>query len=131
MGFAHEQAKRLDALEERLMAGPGGAVTTATTVTNVSPAVRQATQNGSITSVEEVGTSETDVVTLDRLAEIAGERGLLDDPIIVDRLGEARALCEAARVLTYKVIDLRAKGSPPTADTQLARVLGTRADTAI
>jgi alkylation response protein AidB-like acyl-CoA dehydrogenase len=70
-------------------------------------------------------------VTLDRLAEIARERGLLDDPIVVDRLGEARALCEAARVLTYKVIDLRAKGSPPTADTQLARVLGTRADTAI
>jgi alkylation response protein AidB-like acyl-CoA dehydrogenase len=70
-------------------------------------------------------------VTLDRLAEIARERGLLDDPIIVDRLGEARALCEAARVLTYKVIDLRAKGSPPTADTQLARVLGTTADNAI
>ncbi len=70
-------------------------------------------------------------VTLDRLAEIAQERGLLDDPIVVDRLGEARALCEAARVLTYKVIDLRAKGSPPTADTQLARVLGTRADNAI
>ena len=70
-------------------------------------------------------------VTLDHLAEIARERGLLDDPIVVDRLGEARALCEAARVLTYKVIDLRAKGSPPTADTQLARVLGTRADNAI
>jgi len=70
-------------------------------------------------------------VTLDRLAEIARERGLLGDPIIVDRLGEARALCEAARVLTYKVIDLRAKGSPPTADTQLARVLGTTADNAI
>jgi alkylation response protein AidB-like acyl-CoA dehydrogenase len=33
--------------------------------------------------------------------------------------------------LTYKVIDLRAKGSPPTPDTQLARVLGTRADNAI
>ena len=49
-------------------------------------------------------------VTLDRLAELARERGLLDDPIVVDRLGEARALCEAARVLTYKVIDLRAKG---------------------
>jgi alkylation response protein AidB-like acyl-CoA dehydrogenase len=70
-------------------------------------------------------------VTLDRLAEIAEARDLLDDPIIVDRLGEARALCEAARVLTYKVIDLRAKGSPPTADTQLARVLGTRADTVV
>ena len=70
-------------------------------------------------------------MTLDRLAEIARERGLLEDPMVVDRLGEARALCEAARVLTYKVIDLRAKGSPPTADTQLARVLGTRADTAV
>jgi len=70
-------------------------------------------------------------VTLDRLAEIARERGLLDDPMVVDRLGEARALCEAARVLSYKVIDLRAKGSPPTADTQLARVLGTTCDTAI
>lgn len=70
-------------------------------------------------------------VTLDRLAEIARARGRLDDPILLDRLGAARALCEAARVLTYKVIDGRAKGSPPTADTQLARVLGTRADTAV
>ncbi|MFP6641177.1 MAG: acyl-CoA dehydrogenase family protein [Myxococcota bacterium] len=70
-------------------------------------------------------------VTLDRLAELAREKGRLEDPMVVDRLGEARALCEAARVLTYKVIDLRAKGSPPTADTQLARVLGTRADNAI
>jgi alkylation response protein AidB-like acyl-CoA dehydrogenase len=70
-------------------------------------------------------------VTLDHLAALAMQRGLLDDPIVVDRFGQARALCEAARVLTYKVIDLRAKGSPPTADTQLARVLGTRADNAI
>jgi alkylation response protein AidB-like acyl-CoA dehydrogenase len=69
--------------------------------------------------------------TLDRLAEIAEERGLLSDPLVVDRLGEARAVCEAARVLTYKVIDVRAKGGAPTADTQVARVAGTRADTAI
>ncbi len=70
-------------------------------------------------------------VTLDRLAEIAKERGLLDDPILIDRLAEARSLCEAARMLTYKVIDGRAKDRPPSADTQLARVLGTRADTAV
>jgi len=70
-------------------------------------------------------------VTLDRLAEMARERGLLDDPIMIDRLAEARALCEAARVLTYKVIDGRAKDRPPSADTQLARVLGTQADTAV
>jgi alkylation response protein AidB-like acyl-CoA dehydrogenase len=70
-------------------------------------------------------------VTLDRLAEMARERGLLDDPILVDKLGAARALCEAARVLTYRVIDLRAKDRPPSADTQLARVLGTRADNVV
>lgn len=70
-------------------------------------------------------------VTLDKLAEVSAERGMLDDPIIVDRLGEARALCEAARVLVYKVIDIRAKDRPPTADTQLARVLSTTCDNAI
>lgn len=70
-------------------------------------------------------------VTLDKLAELARERGMLEDPIVVDRLGEARALCEAARVLVYKVIDIRAKGRPPTADTQLARVLSTTCDNAI
>jgi len=70
-------------------------------------------------------------LTLDRLAELARERGRLTDPIVIEKLGEARALCEAARVLTYRVIDLRAKGSPPTADTQIARVAGTRVDTAV
>jgi len=70
-------------------------------------------------------------LTLDRLAELAGERGLLDDPIIVDKLGEARGLVEAARILTYRVIDLRAHGSEPTADSQLARVASTRVDTAV
>jgi alkylation response protein AidB-like acyl-CoA dehydrogenase len=70
-------------------------------------------------------------VTLDKLVEVAGERGILNDPIVLDRLGEARALCEAARVLVYKVIDIRAKDRPPTADTQLARVLSTTCDNAI
>ena len=70
-------------------------------------------------------------LTLDRLAEHARERGLQDDPSIAEKLGRARALCEAARVLTYRVIDLRAKGQAPTPDTQIARVAGTRADAAI
>jgi len=70
-------------------------------------------------------------LTLDRLAEHARERGLLGDPLVAEKLGRARGLCEAARVLTYRVIDLRAKGSPPTPDTQMARVAGTRADAAI
>jgi alkylation response protein AidB-like acyl-CoA dehydrogenase len=70
-------------------------------------------------------------VTLDKLAAVAAERGMLDDPMVVERLGEARALCEAARVLVYRVIDIRARGLPPTADTQLARVLSTTCDNAI
>ena len=67
MATAREQAKRLDALEERLMAGSGGTVTAATTVKSVSPAVTEATPSGSLASFEEVGASETEVVTLDRV----------------------------------------------------------------
>ncbi len=69
--------------------------------------------------------------TLDEIAEHARERGLLDDLRIQERLGEARALCEAARVLTYRVVDQRAHGLPPTPDSNVARVAGTRADRAI
>lgn len=67
-------------------------------------------------------------LTLDRLAELARERGLLADPLVVDRLSEARTLCEAARMLTYRVIDQRAHDLPPTTDTQIARVANTTAD---
>ena len=67
-------------------------------------------------------------LTLDKLAALALERGLLDDPTVQERLGEARALCEAARVLSYKVIDQRVRGLPPSADSNVARVAGTLAD---
>jgi alkylation response protein AidB-like acyl-CoA dehydrogenase len=68
---------------------------------------------------------------LDELARLAGERGLLDDPRWLEKLGEARALCEASRLLTYRVIDLREKGRPPSADTNVARVAGTLAERAV
>ncbi len=67
-------------------------------------------------------------LSLDRLAALARERGLLEDPLVVDRLAEARTLCEAARMLTYRVIDQRAHGLPPSTDTQIARVANTSAD---
>ena len=67
-------------------------------------------------------------LTLDRLAELARARGLLDDPLVVDRLAEARTECEAARMLTYRVIDQRAHDLPPTTDTQIARVANATAD---
>jgi len=70
-------------------------------------------------------------LTLDELAKRARERGLLEDPTVLERFGEARASCEAARMLVYRVIDLRNQGSPPTADTNVARVAGTMAELAV
>jgi alkylation response protein AidB-like acyl-CoA dehydrogenase len=69
--------------------------------------------------------------TLDELARLAAGRGLLEDPRLQERLGEARALCEASRLLSYRVIDLRAKGKPPSADTNVARVAATAAERAV
>ncbi|HEX2485647.1 MAG TPA: acyl-CoA dehydrogenase family protein, partial [Myxococcota bacterium] len=65
--------------------------------------------------------------TLDRLVA-ALPPGALDDPALAARLGEARALCEAARLLSYRVVDQRARGEAPTADTNVARVAGTFAE---
>jgi alkylation response protein AidB-like acyl-CoA dehydrogenase len=70
-------------------------------------------------------------LTLDELAKRASERGMLEEPRLLEKLGEARALCEASRLLTYRVIDLREKGRPPSADTNLARVAGTLAERAV
>jgi len=69
--------------------------------------------------------------TLDRLVEHVRERGVLDDEALLARLGEARARCEAARLLTYRVVDQRAHGQPPTADSNVARVAGTSAERAV
>jgi alkylation response protein AidB-like acyl-CoA dehydrogenase len=70
-------------------------------------------------------------LTLDELARRAAELGLLEDSSILERFGAARATCEAARMLVYRVIDLRNQGSPPTADTNVARVAGTMAEQAV
>lgn len=69
--------------------------------------------------------------TLDALAARAQEQGRLGDPRLLEQLGEARALCEAARVLAYRVIDLRARGAPPTPDSNVARLAGTAAERAV
>jgi alkylation response protein AidB-like acyl-CoA dehydrogenase len=69
--------------------------------------------------------------TLDRLAADLRRDDRLADPRLQERLGEARALVEAARLLGYRVIDQRAHGLPPSADTNVARVAGTRAEQAV
>ncbi len=68
---------------------------------------------------------------LDQLAALAREQGLLGDRRLLEKLGEARACCEASRLLSYRVMDLRARGRPPSADTNLARVAGTLAERAV
>lgn len=67
-------------------------------------------------------------LTLDAIAAHAEVTGRLSDPAIQEKLGAARAQCEAARLLSYRVIDLRAAGSAPTPDTNVARIAGTSAD---
>ena len=69
--------------------------------------------------------------TLDALADAARERCVLGDPVIQEKLGAARTAVEASRLLSYRVIDLRAKGSEPTADTNVARVAGTLCENAV
>jgi alkylation response protein AidB-like acyl-CoA dehydrogenase len=69
---------------------------------------------------------------LDRIAEWACDRGLLaHDTEMQRRLGEARAICEAARIVTYRVIDERAKELPPSPYAYLARPAMVRAERAV
>jgi alkylation response protein AidB-like acyl-CoA dehydrogenase len=68
---------------------------------------------------------------LDRAVAHLQEAGRFDDPIIRARAGRARTACEAARMLAYRVADLRAKGHPPGADASVARVAVVAADHAV
>jgi len=56
------------------------------------------------------------------VAEQLQAEGRWDDPIIRSRAGMVASKFEAARVLTYLGVDQRAKGLPPTADANIARV---------
>jgi alkylation response protein AidB-like acyl-CoA dehydrogenase len=59
---------------------------------------------------------------LDALAAWAKGRGRFDDPLVRARLGEAKAACEAARLVAYSVVDERAKGLPPSPKAYVGRV---------
>jgi alkylation response protein AidB-like acyl-CoA dehydrogenase len=64
---------------------------------------------------------------LDRAVGTLKQEGRLG-PVMRAQAAQARAACEAARFLCYKVIDGRVKGEPPSADTNLARIGLVRAD---
>jgi len=68
---------------------------------------------------------------LDRAAEKLKADGRFENPIIRDRLGRAVALCEAARMMVYRVVDQRSKQAPPDAYGNLARWAIIKADHAV
>ncbi len=68
---------------------------------------------------------------LDRIAKRADDAGLMDDAELRSKLGHARAMIEAARVLFYRIVDLREHDSPPTADANVSRIAGTAAYQAV
>lgn len=68
---------------------------------------------------------------LDRMVSRLQQRGRFDDPLVKTKAGQAMAACEAARALVYRVIDKRARGLPPSADTSLARVAIVNAENAV
>ncbi|SNT08274.1 MULTISPECIES: acyl-CoA dehydrogenase family protein [unclassified Azospirillum] len=69
--------------------------------------------------------------TLDRVVAHLKQRGLFDDPTVQAELATALAATEAARLLTYVVIDGRAKERPPGPDTYVARYAMVQADHAV
>lgn len=68
---------------------------------------------------------------LEHIVTLLKERGLFEDPIVASDCASALAAVEAARLLTYLVIDGREKGKPPSADTFVARYAMIQADHAV
>jgi alkylation response protein AidB-like acyl-CoA dehydrogenase len=69
--------------------------------------------------------------TLDHIVALLRARGLFEDPVVRGECASALAMVEAARLLTYVVIDGRAKDKPPSADTYVARFAMIQADHAV
>jgi alkylation response protein AidB-like acyl-CoA dehydrogenase len=80
-------------------------------------------------SFERVGAAHYDTASLilDQIVVEAARNGQIGDPEIQSRIGEVEAAIAASRLLTYRVVDLRAQGSPPTSDSNLSRVAQTQA----
>lgn len=65
---------------------------------------------------------------LDQMVDELQRRGMAGDPIVQARAGSAAAACEAARLLVYRTVDMRARGETIGAEASMARVAVTEAD---
>ena len=65
---------------------------------------------------------------LDETLQWARERGRVIEESTVEAVGRAKAACEAARMLCYRVIDERARDLPPSPHANVARVAMVQAE---
>ena len=65
---------------------------------------------------------------LDETVHWALQQGRPIDPAAVEAVGLAKAACEAARILCYRVIDERARNLPPSPKANVARVAMVQAE---
>lgn len=65
---------------------------------------------------------------LNETIELALAEGRVVDSIALETIGVAKAACEAARILSYRVIDERARNTPPSPNGNLARVAMVQAE---
>ena len=68
---------------------------------------------------------------LDRAVIKLKDEGRWADPVVQDRAARALMLCEAARMLVYRVVDAKAHGSPPDAYPSVARWAVVQADNGV
>jgi alkylation response protein AidB-like acyl-CoA dehydrogenase len=61
------------------------------------------------------------LVVLREALDWVGDRGVAVSDAVQDRVDEARAACEAARLLAYRVIDQRSSNQPPSVTSNVAR----------
>lgn len=85
---------------------------------------------GTLLSYERVGVARYEFASraIDRAVELLAERGEFDNAEVQTAAAVARARCEAARMLTYQVINERAKGIAASGTTNLARMAMIEAD---
>jgi alkylation response protein AidB-like acyl-CoA dehydrogenase len=68
---------------------------------------------------------------LDRTVRHLQETGDFKRPEVRQRAGQALALCRAAQLQAYRIIDGRARGLPPSVDSSLTRIAVLNAERAV
>lgn len=68
---------------------------------------------------------------LDHMIDRLVRTGRFSDPMVRAAAAQARAACEAARMLVYRLVDQRSRGRPPSPESSVARWAVVMADNAV